>query len=37
VTKQSKRELKRLVEEALIEVGRFQERGVWLCSAVSGV
>jgi hypothetical protein len=31
VTKQSKRELKRLVEQALVEVGRFQERGVWLC------
>jgi hypothetical protein len=31
VTKQSKHELKRLVEQSLTEVGRFQERGVWLC------
>jgi hypothetical protein len=31
LTKQSKQELKRLLEQATTEVGRFRERGVWLC------
>lgn len=31
MTKQSKQELKRLLEQALAEVGRFRERGVRLC------
>ena len=31
MTKQSKHELIRLVETAAREVGRFDDRGVWLC------
>ena len=31
MTKQSKHELVRLIETAAREVGRFTERGVWLC------
>ncbi len=29
--KHSRHELKRLVEQAVREIGRFDERGVWLC------
>jgi len=31
MTKQTKHELIRLVERAMRDVGRFDERGVWLC------